>query len=89
MLKGAVGSGALWDGYRSRPTRRSTDFGLPNFPLPFPVPVAAATMPRVVAESPSSRGGWSPRQPDLPSNNDFTSGGSIDAYPHRGCASCK
>lgn len=32
--------GVLWDllqqGHRSRPTRGSTDFGLPNFPLPFP-----------------------------------------------------
>src|SRR5262249_21753138 len=35
VLEGAVRSGLLWDmlqrGYRSRPTRGSTDFGFPNF----------------------------------------------------------
>jgi hypothetical protein len=83
MLEGAVRSGALWDilqnGHRSRPTRGSTDFGLPDFPLPFPLPGGNTNDSSGGAwRNPSSRGGWSPRPPQLASNNnDFSTGGSF------------
>ena len=83
MLEGVVRSGALWDllqqGHRSRPTRGSTDFGLPDFPLPFPLPGGDTNDATGGAwRNPSSRGGWSPGQPDgTANNNDFSTGGSF------------
>ena len=83
MLEGVVRSGALWDllqqGHRSRPTRGSTDFGLPDFPLPFPLPGGDTNDATGGAwRNPSSRGGWSPGQPDgSANNNDFSTGGSF------------
>jgi hypothetical protein len=83
VLEGAVRSGALWDilqsGHRSRPTRGSTDFGLPDFPLPFPLPGGNRSDSSGGAwRNPSSRGGWSPRPPQPTSNNnDFSTGGSF------------
>jgi hypothetical protein len=83
MLEGAVRSGALWDilqnGHRSRPNRSSTEFGLPDFPLPFPLPGGNTNGPSGDAwRNPSSRGGWAPRPPRPSSNNnDFSTGGSF------------
>jgi hypothetical protein len=83
MLEGAVRSGARWDilqnGHRSRPTRGSTDIGLPDFPLPFPLPGRNTNDSSGGAwRNPSSRGGWSPRPPQPTSNNnDFSTGGSF------------
>jgi chromosome segregation ATPase len=83
VLVGAVRSGALWDilqsGHRSRPTRGSTEFGLPDFPLPFPLPGGNSSDASGGAwRNPSSRGGWSPRPPQPASNNnDFSTGGSF------------
>ena len=83
MLEGAARSGALWDilqnGHRSRPNRGSTGFGLPDFPLPFPLPGGDTNDSSGGAwRNPSSRGGWSPRPPQPASNNnDFSTGGSF------------
>ena len=83
VLAGAIRSGALWDilqnGHRSRPTRGSTDFGLPDFPLPFPLPGGNSNDWSGGAwRNPSSRGGWAPRPPQPTSNNnDFSTGGSF------------
>jgi len=83
VLAGAVRSGALWDilqsGHRSRPTRGSSEFGLPDFPLPFPLPGGNTSDASGGAwRNPSSRGGWSPRPPQPTSNNnDFSTGGSF------------
>ena len=83
MLEGVVRSGVLWDllqqGHRSRPTRGSIDFGLPNFPLPFPLPGGDTNdAPGGDWRNPSSRGGRSPGQPDGSANdNDFSTGGSF------------
>src|SRR5262245_19813651 len=83
MLEGAVRSGALWDilqsGHRSRPSRGSTEFGLPDFPLPFPLPGPNTNGPSGGAwRNPSSRGGWSPRPPQPSSiKDDFSTGGSF------------
>jgi hypothetical protein len=83
ILEGAVRSGVLWDllqnGHRSRPNRGSADFGLPDFPMPFPVPGGSSNDTTGDAwRNPSSRGGWSPRAPDPPrSDNDFSTGGSF------------
>ena len=83
MLEGVVRSGALWDllqqGHRSRPTRGSIDFGLPDFPLPFPLPGGDTNDATGGAwRNPSSRGGWAPGQPDGSANNDdFSTGGSF------------
>jgi hypothetical protein len=83
MLEGAVRSGALWDvlqsGHRSRPARGSTEFGLPDFPLPFPLPGGnTSDSPGGAWRNPSSRGGWSPRPPQsATNNNDFSTGGSF------------
>jgi hypothetical protein len=83
MLQGAVRSGALWDilqnGHRSRPTRGSTDFGRPDFPLPFPLPGGNTNDSAGGGwRNPSSRGGWSPRPPQPSANDtDFSTGGSF------------
>ena len=83
MLEGAVRSGVLFDllqrGYRTRPTRGSSDFGLPNFPLPFPLPGGRSEDATGGGwRNPSSRGGWSPAQPQAPArNDDFSTGGSF------------
>jgi|SRR5262245_492184 len=83
VLAGAIRSGALWDilqnGHRSRPTRGSTEFGLPDFPLPFPLPGGNSNDSSGGAwRNPSSRGGWSPRPPQPnANNNDFSTGGSF------------
>jgi hypothetical protein len=81
MLEGAVRSGVLWEllqrGHRSQPSRGSADFGLPEFPMPFPVPGGSATTGGAW-RNPSSRGGWSPSGPELPrGNTDFETGGSF------------
>src|SRR5262249_1831799 len=83
MLEGAVRSGVLWDmlrqGHQSRPARGSTDFGLPDFPMPFPTPREGDSATRGGGwRNPSSRGGWLPAPPDRPSDkDDFTTGGSF------------
>src|SRR5262245_32396970 len=83
ILEGAIRSGVLWDtlqhGHRSRSTRGSTDFGLPDFPVPFPLPGGnASNVPGGAWRNPSSRGGWAPAPSDRSSNNnDFSTGGSF------------
>jgi hypothetical protein len=83
VLEGAVRSGILWDllrqGHRSLPTRTSSDFGMPGFPLPFPIPGNGANDTWGGGwRNPSSRGGWAPAPPEPRSNNDdFTTGGSF------------
>src|SRR5215471_1021697 len=83
ILEGAVRSGVLWDllrqGHRSLPTRTSSDFGLPGFPLPFPVPGSGANDTWGGGwRNPSSRGGWVPAPPAPRSDSDdFTTGGSF------------
>jgi hypothetical protein len=83
VLEGAVRSGVLWDllrqGHRSLPTRGSTDFGMPNFPLPFPIPGGSSREARGGEwRDPSSRGGWSPSPSQSRSDNDeFSTGGSF------------
>jgi len=83
ILEGAVRSGVLWDllrqGHRSLPTRTSSDFGLPGFPLPFPVPGSGANDTWGGGwRNPSSRGGWAPAPPGPRSDSDdFTTGGSF------------
>jgi chromosome segregation ATPase len=83
MLEGAMRSGALWDllrqGHRSRPTRGSADFGLPDFPFPFPIPGGNSSDWRGGSwRNPSTRGGWSPGQPDSSrGSGDFSTGGSF------------
>jgi hypothetical protein len=83
ILEGAVRSGVLWDilrqGHRSLPTRTSSDFGLPSFPLPFPTPGNGANDTWGGGwRNPSSRGGWVPAPSEPRSgNDDFTTGGSF------------
>jgi hypothetical protein len=83
ILEGAVRSGVLWDllrqGHRSLPTRTSSDFGMPGFPLPFPTPGSGANDTWGGGwRNPSSRGGWAPAPPEPRSeNDDFTTGGSF------------
>jgi hypothetical protein len=84
MLEGAVRSGVLWDllrhGQRSLPTRGSTDFGAPQFPLPFPLPGGNTNESTGGAwRDPSTRGGWSPLPGPEPSSDDeeFRTGGTF------------
>ena len=83
VLEGAVRSGILWDllrqGHRTLPTRTSSDFGMPGFPLPFPIPGNGANDTWGGGwRNPSSRGGWVPAPPQPRSDNDdFTTGGSF------------
>ena len=83
VLEGAVRSGVLWDllrqRHRSRPTRGSADFGLPDFPLPFPLPGGNTNDATGGAwRNPSSRGGWLPGPPEPRSDDDnFSTGGSF------------
>src|SRR5215831_10500072 len=83
ILEGAVRSGVLWDllrqGHRSLPTRTSSDFGLPGFPLPFPTPGSGGNDTWGGGwRNPSSRGGWVPAPPAPRSDSDdFTTGGSF------------
>ena len=85
VLEGVVRSGVLWDllrqGYGSRPTRSSTDFGSPGFPFPFPNP-DGRTSDSTGGDwrNPSRRGSWSPEPPEERSRSDdedFTTGGSF------------
>jgi len=81
ILEGAVRSGVLWDllrqGQRSLPTRTSSDFGTPGFPLPFPMPGGGANDTWGGGwRNPTSRGGWAPAPPRSDSD-DFTTGGSF------------
>jgi chromosome segregation ATPase len=83
ILEGAVRSGVLWDllrqGHRSLPTRTSSDFGMPGFPLPFPTPGSGANDTWGGGwRNPSTRGGWAPAPPGSRSDSDdFTTGGSF------------
>jgi hypothetical protein len=83
ILEGAVRSGVLWDllrqGHRSLPTRTSSDFGMPGFPLPFPTPGSGANDTWGGGwRNPSTRGGWAPAPAGSRSDNDdFTTGGSF------------
>lgn len=83
VVEGAIRSGALWEilhqGHRSRPTRGSTEFGLPHFPLPFPLPGGGANDASGGAwRDPSNRGGWAPSpSPRAPNDRDFSTGGSF------------
>jgi hypothetical protein len=83
ILEGAVRSGVLWDllrqGHRSLPTRTSSDFGMPGFPLPFPTPGSGANDTWGGGwRNPSARGGWAPAPPGPRSDSDdFTTGGSF------------
>jgi chromosome segregation ATPase len=83
ILEGAVRSGVLWDmlrqGHRSLPTRTSSDFGMPGFPLPFPTPGSGANDTWGGGwRNPTSRGGWAPAPPERRSDSDdFTTGGSF------------
>ena len=83
ILEGAVRSGVLWDllrqGHRSLPTRTSSDFGMPGFPLPFPTPGSGGNDTWGGGwRNPSSRGGWVPAPPAPRSDSDdFTTGGSF------------
>ena len=83
VLEGVVRSGVLWDllrqGHRSRPSRGSADFGLPDFPLPFPIPGGGTSDARGGEwRDPSSRGGWSPEPPrSKPDDDEFSTGGSF------------
>jgi chromosome segregation ATPase len=83
VLEGAVRSGVLWallrQRHQSRPTRGSTGFGLPDFPLPFPMPGNRADHTRGGGwRDPSSRGGWSPGPSgDRSDDDDFTTGGTF------------
>jgi len=83
IFEGAVRSGVLFDilqnGHRSRSARGSTDFGFPDFPVPFPLPGGNSNnAPGGAWRNPSSRGGWAPTQSErAPNNNDFSTGGSF------------
>lgn len=83
ILEGAVRSGALWEllrqGYRSQPTRGSSDFGFPDFPLPFPLPGGRSNDATGGAwRNPSSSGRWAPAQPGpARDSGDFSTGGSF------------
>jgi hypothetical protein len=83
ILEGAVRSGILWDllrqGHRSLPTRTSSDFGMPGFPMPFPTPGRGANDTWGGGwRNPSSGGGWVPAPREPRSDNDeFTTGGSF------------
>ncbi|MBO0743169.1 MAG: hypothetical protein J2P51_17320, partial [Hyphomicrobiaceae bacterium] len=83
ILEGAVRSGVLWDmlrqGHRSLPTRTSSDFGMPGFPLPFPMPGGGANDTWGGGwRNPSSQGGWAPAPPEPRSDSDdFTTGGTF------------
>jgi hypothetical protein len=82
VVEGAIRSGILWDilhqGHRSRPTRGSTEFGLPHFPMPFPLPGGGPNDASGGAwRNPSSRGGWAPRPSQRANDRDFSTGGSF------------
>jgi hypothetical protein len=85
VLKGVVRSGVLWDlfrqGYGSRPSRSSTDFGSPGFPFPFPNSDGRnGDSTGGDWREPSRRGSWSPEPPEERSRSDdenFTTGGSF------------
>src|SRR5215813_2191101 len=83
VLEGAVRSGVLWDilrqGHRSLPTRTSSDFGMPGFPVPFPMPGGGGNDTWGGGwRNPNSGGGWAPAPPEPRSDSDdFTTGGSF------------
>jgi len=82
VLAGAVRSGVLWEilnqGHQSRTTRGSTGFGLPDYPLPFPLPGGNANDASGGAwRNPSSGGSWAPRPSQRANDRDFSTGGSF------------
>jgi hypothetical protein len=84
ILEGVVRSGVLWDllrqGYKSRPTQGSPDFGGTSFPFPFPLPDGSSGRGSSRGDDwrePSSRGSWSPGPSSRSDDDDFTTGGSF------------
>ena len=84
ILEGVVRSGVLWDllrqGYKSRPTQGSPDFGGTSFPFPFPLPDGSSGRGSSRGDDwrePSSRGSWSPGRSSRSDDDDFTTGGSF------------
>jgi hypothetical protein len=84
ILEGVVRSGVLWEllrqGYKSRPTRGSPDFGGTSFPFPFPLPDGTSGKGGSRGDDwrePSSRGSWSPGGGSRSDDDDFTTGGSF------------
>ncbi len=84
ILEGVVRSGVLWEllrqGYKSRPTRGSPDFGGASFPFPFPLPDGSSGRGGSQGDDwrePSSRGSWSPGRGSRSDDDDFTTGGSF------------